>query len=123
MVALTSNANTRLTFEAGTFSIIGSVSTELWSLKCLDVQRMGQLHRIARLVGWNMGLVQAANPLCGSLNFPETRFPEHFVEISKVKGGAVLSIAENKIGKPAAERIEMTGNESLNQLLVLWQSA
>src|SRR5208283_5859243 len=79
---------------------------------------MRQVPRVSRLVGGNIGTVQAAPPFFGFFHFAEAGFPENFVEMCEVESGAMLSVAENEIGKPAAERIEMAGKGIVEPLVL-----
>src|ERR1700687_5328201 len=66
---------------------------------------MRQIHRVPRFIGRNAAGIQTAHSFRGFLDPPETYFAKHFAEITEIERGPVLSIAENEIRKPAAQRI------------------
>jgi hypothetical protein len=63
---------------------------------------MRKLPRISRFVGGNIFLIQATATLRRFLHVTEACGLEDFVEVAQVEGGAVLAVAENKIGEPSA---------------------
>src|SRR5271157_5863546 len=69
---------------------------------------MRQIHRVSRFIRRNSASIQAALPFRRFLHLPESRFAKHLAEITEIERGPVLSIAEDEIRKPAAERIEVT---------------
>src|ERR1035437_8870447 len=68
---------------------------------------MGQIRRVSQFIRRNAGRIQTALPFRGFFDPSEARFAKHLGEIAEIECGAVLSIAENEIRKPAAQRIEM----------------
>ena len=76
--------------------------------KRLYVQGVRQVRRVSRFVRRNARSIQAALPFRGFLHSPESRFAQHLAHITEIERSPVLSIAENEIRKPAAERIKVT---------------
>src|SRR5579862_4891709 len=68
---------------------------------------MRQACGIAGFKGWNFLSVEPALSLSRFHHLPEPRFVQDFFEIAEIKRGAMLSIAEDKIGKAASQGIEM----------------
>jgi hypothetical protein len=85
--------------------------------ECLDLQRMRQVRRVSWLVRQNAVSIQAALPFRRLLHLAESRIAQHFAEITEIERDPVLTIAEIKIGKPAAERIEVAREGSSNDSL------
>jgi hypothetical protein len=64
---------------------------------------VGQIPQVSRFIGRNVARIQAALPFRGFLDLPESGFVKHLGEITEIERGAMLSIAENEIRKPAAQ--------------------
>src|ERR1700758_1160327 len=71
---------------------------------------MRKIGKLLRLIGpQNVPIVQTAKALVRFYDFGKSHRTEQFPEVFEVKGGAMLPITEDKIGKPAAQRITVVG--------------
>src|SRR5208282_4453516 len=68
---------------------------------------MREIRRVSRFIRRNAASIQAALAFRGFLHLPKSRFAKNLAEITEIERGPMLSIAENEIGKSAAERIEV----------------